>query len=182
MPGSDQLPMFDAGDERGEPDDSSTATASEVPADGEIAEPAAAKPRSFQASAGIQGRQFAEQCDTLLAHVGYELRGRRVLAEVGVEIDQEAVSPTGATVWFEYKGSIQGNRPGLIRTDTLKKAIANGALLRSLADPAPYVVITSHLPEAGSGAAMLQAALDLRYFADVICLYDPKATGRLSRW
>ncbi|MEZ5137578.1 MAG: hypothetical protein R2711_01995 [Acidimicrobiales bacterium] len=99
-----------------------------------------------------------------------------------MEIDQEAVSPTGATVWFEYKGSIQGNRPGLIRTDTLKKAIANGALLRSLADPAPYVVITSHLPEAGSGAAMLQAALDLRYFADVICLYDPKATGRLSRW
>jgi hypothetical protein len=137
---------------------------------------------SFQASAGIQGRQFAEQCDTLLSHYGYELKGRRVLTEVGVEIDQEAVSPSGTTVWFEYKGSVQGNRPGLIRTDTLKKAIANGALLRSLADPAPYVVITSHLPDAGSGAAMLQAALELRYFADVVCLYDPKATARLSRW
>jgi hypothetical protein len=143
----------------------------------------APKPRaSFQASAGIQGRQFAEQCDTLLAHFGFELHGRRVLTEVGVEIDQEAVSPSGATVWFEYKGSIQGNRPGLIRTDTLKKAIANGALLRALADPAPYVVVTSHLPEAGSGAAMLDAALRLRYFADVVCLYDPKATARLSTW
>jgi len=143
----------------------------------------AATPRaSFQASAGIQGRQFAEQCDTLLAHVGFELHGRRVLTEIGVEIDQEAVSPAGTTVWFEYKGSIQGNRPGLIRTDTLKKAIANGALLRSLADPAPYVVVTSHLPEAGSGAAMLDAALRLRYFADVVCLYDPKATARLSTW
>lgn len=145
--------------------------------------PASAKPRaSFQASAGIQGRQFAEQCDTLLAHFGFELHGRRVLTEVGVEIDQEAVSPAGTTVWFEYKGSIQGNRPGLIRTDTLKKAIANGALLRSLSDPAPYVVVTSHLPEAGSGAAMLDAALRLRYFADVVCLYDPKATARLSAW
>ncbi len=143
----------------------------------------ATKPRaSFQASAGIQGRQFAEQCDTLLAHFGFELKGRRVLTEVGVEIDQEAVSPGGTTVWFEYKGSIQGKRPGLIRTDTLKKAIANGALLRSLADPAPYVVVTSHLPEAGSGAAMLDAALRLRYFADVVCLYDPKATARLGAW
>src|SRR3954454_24127852 len=82
--------------------------------------------RSVQATAGIQGRQFAEQCDTLLTHFGFELKGRRVLTEVGVEIDQEAVSPSGTTVWFEYKGSIQGKRPGLIRTDTLKKAIANG--------------------------------------------------------
>ncbi|MCU1499656.1 MAG: hypothetical protein JWM47_3609 [Acidimicrobiales bacterium] len=141
-----------------------------------------APPRSFQASAGIQGRQFAEQCDTLLTHLGFVLRGRRVLGEVGVEIDQEAVSPTGTVVWFEYKGSVQGHRPGLRRTDTLKKAIANGALLRGLADPAPYVVITSHLPEAGSGAAMLATATELRYMADVICLYDPAATARLKRW
>jgi hypothetical protein len=138
--------------------------------------------RSFQASAGIQGRQFAEQCDTLLTHLGYQLQGRRVLTEVGVEIDQEAVSPTGRLVWFEYKGSVQGSRPGLRRTDTLKKAIANGALLRSLADPAPYVVITSHLPESGSGAAMLKAAMRLRCFADVICLYDPTDTTRLQKW
>lgn len=186
MPGSDQLPMFAAPDDG--PGADVDAGAGDDPGDGAVdPEPAAAppleaKPRSFQASAGIQGRQFAEQCDTLLAHYGYELHGRRVLAEVGVEIDQEAVSPSGTIVWFEYKGSVQGNRPGLIRTDTLKKAIANGALLRSLADPAPYVVITSHLPDAGAGAAMLQAALELRYFADVVCLYDPKATARLGRW
>ncbi len=139
-------------------------------------------PVSFQAAAGIQGRQFAEQCDTLLGHLGFELHGRRVLTEVGVEIDQEAVSPGGTTVWFEYKGSVQGNRPGLRRTDTLKKAIANGALLRAVADPAPYVVVTSHLPEAGSGAAMLDAALRLRYLSDVVCLYDTKATARLRQW
>lgn len=144
--------------------------------------PPAAANRSFQASAGIQGRQFAEQCDTLLTHLGYALQGRRVLTEVGVEIDQEAVSPGGAPVWFEYKGSIQGHRPGLRRTDTLKKAIANGALLRAIPDAAPYVVITSHLPEAGSGAAMLRNALELGYLADVVCLYDPSSTRRLGRW
>ncbi len=141
-----------------------------------------APPRSFQASAGIQGRQFAEQCDTLLAHLGYELRGRRVLTDVGVEIDQEAVTPDGSVVWFEYKGSIQGNRPGLRRTDTVKKAIANGALLGAVPDRAPYVVITSHLPDGGAAAAMIRTALKLEHLSDVVCLYDPTATARLKRW
>src|SRR6478609_11819390 len=174
LPFEGDLPLPEVADEVDEAEDVAADQA-----DAPLA-PEPAKPRSFQASAGIQGRQFAEQCDTLLSHFGFELHGRRVLTEVGVEIDQEAVSPSGTPVWFEYKGSIQGKRPGLIRTDTLKKAIANGALLRSLPDPAPYVVVTSHLPEAGSGAAMLDAALRLRYFADVVCLYDPKATARLS--
>lgn len=147
-------------------------------------DPSAAAPpvTAFQASAGIQGRQFAEQCDTLLRHLGFTLQGRRVLGEVGVEIDQEAVGPGGSLVWFEYKGSVQGNRPGLRRTDTMKKAIANGSLLQAVPGAAPYVVITSHLPEAGSGAAMLRAAVELGYFADVVCLYDPAATARLRRW
>jgi hypothetical protein len=206
MPGSDQLPFDDDAapavasselgaaispgaaearpvGERGAPTAGSApatrpAPGAEVPSAPE--RPAASA--SFQAAAGIQGRQFAEQCDTLLASMGFTLRGRRVLVEVGIEVDQEAVSPAGSTVWFEYKGSVQGNRPGLRRTDTLKKAIANGALLRALPDPAPYVVVTSHLPEAGSGAAMLEAALRLGYVADVVCLYDPKATQRLRRW
>lgn len=147
-----------------------------------VSAPLAVASPSFQAASGIQGRQFAEQCDTLLSHLGFELRGRRILPEVGVEIDQEAVSPTGTVVWFEYKGSVQGHRPGLRRTDTMKKAIANGALLRGLADPAPYVVITSHLPGPGSGSAMLATARDLRYLADVVCLYDPTSTARLKRW
>ena len=197
MSGSDQLPFEGQPPHVSEPAEPAEPIADVVAPDGSGPEgPAVAAPtpapaaesapasaaRSFQASSGIQGRQFAEQCDTLLAHYGFELKGRRVLTEVGVEIDQEAVSPRGTTVWFEYKGSIQGKRPGLIRTDTLKKAVANGALLRALPDPAPYVVVTSHLPDAGSGAAMLDAALRLRYFADVVCLYDPKATARLSEW
>ena len=187
MDPSDQLPL--GGDESfftysgGTPDDDADESAwggPDLPARDRNRTPGPA--RSFQAAAGVQGRQFAEQCDTLLTPLGYTLRGRRVLTEVGVEIDQEAVSPSGRVVWFEYKGSVQGNRPGLRRTDTLKKAIANGALLRSLTDPAPYVVVTSHLPESGSGAAMLQAALRLRCFADVVCLYDPAATTRLKDW
>lgn len=136
---------------------------------------------SFQSAAGAQGRQFAQQCDFLLQQGGFELGELVLLRDVGVEIDREAVSPSGRTVWFEYKGSIQGVRPGLIRTDTLKKAIANGALLRALPDHPPYVVLTSHLPTSGAALAMLAAAQRLRYFDDVVCIYDPVEAARLRQ-
>lgn len=134
----------------------------------------------FQASSGVQGRQFADQCAVLLAGLGFRVGSRLLLPGVGVEIDCLAVSPGGEDIWFEYKGSVQGRRPGLMRTDTLKKAIANGALLAAMPEHPPYVVLTSHLPEAGAGLAMLRTALELGFFADVICIYDPKQTGRLS--
>ena len=135
---------------------------------------------SFQAYGTQQGRQFAEQCDGLLVSRGFALDGALLLPEVGVEIDRVAVAPSGRSVWFEYKGSVQGARPGLMRTDTLKKAIANGALLQRLVEHPPYIVLTSHLPNSGAGLAMLETALELQYFDDVICVYDPTQTGRLA--
>ncbi|MFN2503880.1 MAG: hypothetical protein ABR540_06575 [Acidimicrobiales bacterium] len=135
----------------------------------------------FQSASSLQGRQFADQCDLLLRNCGFELAACRVVVtQLGVEIDREAVSPQGRTIWFEYKGSVQGVRPGLLRTDTLKKAIANGALLRSLPERRPFVVLSSHLPKAGSGLAMLRAAIQLGYLDDVICVYDPAETVRLK--
>lgn len=135
---------------------------------------------SFQAAASAQGRQFAEQCDLLLKNSGFVL-GRASLSVVGVgiEIDREAVSPSGTTIWFEYKGSLQGKRPGLRRTDTLKKAIANGALLQGAPESPRYVVLTSHLPSDGAGLQMLQTALRLGLLSDVICIYDTAGTARL---
>jgi len=98
-----------------------------------------------------------------------------------VEIDQVATSPNGNELWFEYKGSFQGTRPGLMRTDTVKKAIANGALLRVLADHPRYIVLTSHLPQRGSALSMLTAALDLGYLDLVICVNDPGDVQTLAQ-
>jgi hypothetical protein len=135
---------------------------------------------SFQAYGGQQGRQFAQQCDALLVSLGFVLGGSAVLPKLGVEIDQAATSKAGRSVWFEYKGSVQGTRPGLLRTDTLKKAIANGALIQRLVESPPFVVLTSHVPNGGAGRAMLDTALELGYFADVVCLYDPGQIQRLA--
>ncbi|MGZ8734459.1 MAG: hypothetical protein ACXW1M_04675 [Acidimicrobiia bacterium] len=135
---------------------------------------------SFQSTSSAQGRQFAQQCDALLATYGFTLDGARKIAGIGVEVDQVATSPLGHLVWFEYKGSIQGSRPGLLRTDTLKKAVANGALITGIDDHPPYIVLTSHLPGAGAGLEMLETAVKLRFFADVVCIYDPRDQARLK--
>ena len=134
----------------------------------------------FQSSASLQGQQFAAQCNVLLTGLGYQVGPRLLLPQIGVEIDAEAITRDGRAIWFEYKGSVQGRRPGLMRTDTLKKAIANGALLAAVPDHPPYVVLTSHLPAAGAGLAMLGTALTFGYITDVVCIYDPSQTGRLA--
>lgn len=134
---------------------------------------------TFQGAAGRQGRQFAQQCDDALKDLGFELHGRRIFAEVGVEVDQMATAPSGNAVWFEYKGSVRGKIPGLRRTDTLKKAICNGALLRAVADSKPYVVLTSHLPDSGSGLAMMGTALKLGLVDEFVCIYQPGWEGPL---
>lgn len=133
----------------------------------------------FQSLAGRQGRQFSEQCDLVLESEGFALGGSLRLPEIGVEIDQVATRD-GRHVWFEYKGSFRGETPGMRRTDTVKKAIANGALIGAIPDHPPYVVLTSHVPERGSALAMIEVATRLGLLADVICMSDPAAVRRLQ--
>lgn len=133
----------------------------------------------FQSLAGRQGRQFSDQCDLVLESEGFTLAAKLRLGDIGVEIDRVARSRGGRDVWFEYKGSFRGSTPGMLRTDTVKKAIANGALLAGMPDHPPYVVLTSHVPERGSARAMLEVALRLGYLTDAICINDPSAVRRL---
>jgi hypothetical protein len=133
----------------------------------------------YQSLAGRQGRQFSEQCDVVLESEGFILEGPLRLSDIGVEIDRVARTRAGRVIWFEYKGSFRGSTPGLLRTDTTKKAIANGALLCALEDHPPYVVLTSHVPERGSARSMLDAALRMNYLSDAICVNDPIAVRRL---
>jgi len=134
---------------------------------------------NFQSLAGRQGRQFSDQCDLVLESEGFTRDGRLRLPEIGVEIDCVARTRGGRIIWFEYKGSFRGSTPGMRRTDTVKKAIANGALLAAIRDHPPYVVLTSHVPDGGSARAMLDAALQLGYLTDAICVNDPSAVRRL---
>lgn len=131
---------------------------------------------NFQALAVAQGSHFEEHCRFILETMGYTCSPKLRLPEIGVEVDIPLIGPHGEFL-VECKGSWQGTRPGLLRSDTVKKAIANGALiqasrlLRGQTYP-PYVVLTSHLPETGAAAAMLDVALEDGMVMAALAVHD----------
>lgn len=120
---------------------------------------------TFQSSASAQGREFEELCWARLLPRYPGLRRQVTLTDIGVSFDF-AVGET----YLEAKGSWRGRRPGCIRTDTLKKAICSGALLKGSRPGARFVLLTSHVPTAGAGLAMLNAAKRAGYIDEVIVI------------
>jgi hypothetical protein len=124
-----------------------------------------------QSAASRQGREFEAYCETWL-----KIRQHRIVAVrwvhpvLGIEIDRVTEHPELGEIWVECKGSWESpTANGLERTDTLRKAIANAALLRYVEERRPYWLLTSHMPRPGSrGALWLAAARDL--FDEVISL------------
>lgn len=138
---------------------------------------------NFQAMAGQQGRVFEDACRTLLMAQGHHVSDKPLrVANLGIEIDAEVDTRGGSTVWAEFKGSWQGTRPGLQRTDTVKKALANAFLVATAPNGYPsFIILTSHLPAPGSsGDRMLAAAAAAGAVADVFNINDPNDVARLA--
>lgn len=117
-----------------------------------------------QAASGRQGAAFETTVATVLQIEGWKITATRWRhPEVDVEVDIVAVHPvTGAVWWIECKGSWEGHRQGLRRTDTLKKALFNGAMLALTSDRCPYMIVASHPPAgATAGVTWLERARDI---------------------
>lgn len=122
----------------------------------------------FQSRAARIGKAFSTWCEITLKSIGFILHGKRNIKNAGVEVDQVVTNQSGESIYFEFKGSSKPPRPGLQRTDTVKKALCNAFLLHKLG-LGPYIVITSHKPKAGTSSAhMIALAEDVLF--DVICI------------
>ena len=134
----------------------------------------------FQALASRQGREFVDEGIKLAARVGFEVRDQRVVfPECGVEVDLILENPQGIAFFAECKGSFR-DRPGLQRTDTLKKAIANMVLLDACGI-GPLMVLTSHRPADGVGVAMLRIAQRVAPFEVIVPRDDYRRLSRLAQ-
>lgn len=133
--------------------------------------------------AGLQGQIFEDACRVLLTAQGHQVSKKPFpVSALGIEIDAEVIAQSGATYWAEFKGSWQGKRPGLQRTDTVKKALANAFLVSTAPTQYPPVIIlTSHLPVSGSsGDRMLAAAAAAGAVAGVFNINDTSDVARLA--
>ena len=91
------------------------------------------------------------------------------LDQIGIELDYVVLTDEGVECG-EAKGGLPGpnKRPGAERTDNVKKAICNGALLQTLYPGVIYVVYFSAEPKPNSSSeAMINAALQGGFVSEV---------------
>lgn len=138
----------------------------------------------FQSDAVKQGALFAQNCITALQQTGFEIVNLRYkVPHVGVEVDAIANGRAGLSYAFEFKGSWALHRPGAQRTDTVKKAIANGALFNCSEEAdfiQPIIFLTSHMPDAGAGLEMIETAIRKGILLDVLLDRDGKSLAWYS--
>ena len=132
---------------------------------------------NFQAEASKQGRIGEDLAEIRLRDAGFTITDKRTHLR-GVEIDIVAENRHGIAFFFSVKASWRGDRQGLKRTDTLKKAIAEAYIFRLLDNGSPFVVITSHKPSSGIGLEMLKM-IPRELFFDVILLTND---SKRLRW
>jgi hypothetical protein len=131
---------------------------------------------NFQAESRRSGNEFESKVLADLSRFGCKNITKDVpIEETGCEVDF-AYDHRGTQVYVEAKGGLQGakKRPGAKRTDNVKKAIANAALIKSLNPDTQYIVYFSDLPKYGSSShKMLKAAVragfidSIRYLIDI---------------
>lgn len=135
---------------------------------------------NFQRRSSQMGKAFATTCELTLQSIGFALLGKKRIENAGIEIDQVVRNAEGHHLYFEFKGSYTPGRPGLERTDTLKKALCNAFLMEKLSI-GPYVLMTSHKPVPGlSSDLMLRVAGNVVF--DVISLHDVEDMKRLQSY
>lgn len=129
------------------------------------------KEANFQAESKKSGDTFENKVHKLIKNEegttsitkDYKVDG------IGVEVDF-FVESTIANKYIECKGGNEGpgKRPGAKRTDNVKKAIANGALLKATNPEAYYIVYFSSKPVPNTSAEeMINTALAAGFVDEV---------------
>jgi hypothetical protein len=125
---------------------------------------------NFQSESKKSGDEFEYLVEQDLISKGGLVVGKDYcVKEIGIELDYIADLPT-RTEYVEAKGGHAGGkkRPGAQRTDNVKKAVCNGALLKFHNPDAYYVIYFSAFPKPNSYSFnMIETAIKAGYVDEV---------------
>ncbi len=150
----------------------------ELPAVPRPADPA----EDFQARAVREGRKAKELAGLVLSGCGFtDVRTDVRYPGLGVEVSFLARDASGADWAFDVSGGFTSTRAGLMRSDTLWKALGKAAVLHEARRGLPLVLLTTDAPVPGSaGDAALRVVLGPgRAVHDVVELLSPEDQERL---
>jgi hypothetical protein len=125
---------------------------------------------NFQSESTLSGKLFEKKVEQHLIEKGYTIISTNTkIGGIGVNVDYVA-KKNDVIEYGEAKGGKSGGkkRPGAQRTDNVKKAICNGALLKAKYPDAKYVVYFSAKPKTGNSSdEMIQTAITVGYIDEV---------------
>ena len=142
----------------------------------------------FQARASQEGKAAQQYAEGLIAEAGFEIVAKNSrLRGLGVVVNLVGRDQAGGLWYFDVSGAFTTTRGGLLRTDTVWKALGRAhvvALNRTKPQHAgvPYVLVSSHLPRPGSEGDVALRAAGAKAIFDVVEMTSPDDLGRLVRY
>ena len=138
---------------------------------------------AFAQQAVESGRKAHDIAAELLERCGFEIfRSPAKLRGTGVQFSFLVVDRVGEQWWADVAGAFTTVRPGLLRTDTLWKALGRASVLAAAQPDARLLLLTPHLPRRGAEGHRALHTLGPSAVFDVIELFDGAAAARLARY
>ena len=158
-----------------------TLSESSAPASAPIADAMTAD--AFVRQAVEAGRKAHDIASELLGRSGFEIiRSPATVRGSGVKFSFLVADRTKREWWIDVAGAFTTVRPGLLRADTLWKALGRASVLAAAESEARLLMLTPHLPRVGSEGDRALRTLGPATVLDVIELFDEAAAARLASY
>ena len=138
---------------------------------------------AFVGQAVEAGRKAHDIASELLERSGFELvRSPATVRGSGVKFSFLVADRANREWWIDVAGAFTTVRPGLLRAETLWKALGRASVLASAQPGARLLLLTPHLPRVGAEGDRALHILGPSAVFDVIELFDEAAVARLESY
>ena len=129
-----------------------------------------------------QGRAIRDVATAVLLDAGFTDIRDNVKVGPGIDVTFEASDRAGAAWLFDLSGAFTASAPGLVRTETMWRAIGRATVVDRHRQGRRLVLLTSHRPPRRSpaGRALAEVVGPDRPIFDVVELLDDEDRARLA--
>jgi site-specific DNA-methyltransferase (adenine-specific) len=137
----------------------------------------------FQARATREGKAAQALAEQILNDAGFNVVSRnRKVRGTGVIVNFQAVDAEGSPWFFDVSGAFTTTRSGLLRTDTMWKALGRAHVLANAPEHVRLVFLTSDLPRKGSDGHLALHAVGPSAVFDAIEMRSNEGFERLRQY
>lgn len=137
----------------------------------------------FQARATAEGKKAQDLAERILRDAGFDVsEAGAKLARAGIQFNFQVMDEEGRPFFVDVSGAFTTARPGLMRTDTLWKALGRAHVLMADNPDHRLLILTSNLPTPNSPGDKALRAVGPGSVFDAIEMFDPVGFARLKQY